>query len=100
MANMRDKFLNKSIALQYDKYAPKVIASAMGFLAEEMVKIANEKGIPVYRDADLAEVLYKFDAGDLIPESLFNAVSTVMLYCYRINSNFRLKLKNSGLLDG
>jgi flagellar biosynthesis protein len=96
---MVEKFLEKSIALQYDKYAPKVIASAMGFLAEEMVKIAKEKGIPIYRDADLAEILYKFKAGDLIPESLFNAVSVVMAYCYRINSDFRQKLKNSGLSD-
>ena len=93
---MEEKFLGKSIALQYDKYAPKVIASAMGFLAEEMLKIAKEKGIPVYKDADLAEILYKFKVGDLIPESLFNAVSVVMAYCYRINSDFRQKLKTSG----
>jgi len=97
---MEEKFFGKSIALQYDKYAPKVIASAMGFLAEEMVKIAKEKGIPVYQDADLAEILYKFKAGDSIPESLFSAVSVVMAYCYRINSDFRQKLKNAGLADG
>ena len=97
---MEEKFLEKSIALQYDKYTPKVIASAVGLLAEAMVKIAEEKGIPIYKDADLAEILYKFDAGDPIPESLFGAVSVVMAYCYRINSNFRQKLKNSGLLDG
>ena len=90
----------KSIALEYDKYAPRVIASAAGLMAEAMIKIAKEKGIPIYKDADLAEILYKFDAGDLIPESLFNAVSVVMAYCYRINSSFRQKLKNSGLLDG
>ncbi|MCL2155993.1 MAG: EscU/YscU/HrcU family type III secretion system export apparatus switch protein [Leptospirales bacterium] len=96
---MEEKFFGKSIALQYDKYAPKVIASAMGFLAEKMVEIAKEKGIPVYKDADLAEILYKFKAGDSIPESLFNAVSVVMAYCYRINSDFRQKVKNSGLFD-
>ena len=96
---MEENFLAKSIALEYDKYTPKVIASATGLLAEAMIKIANEKGIPVYKDSDLAEILYKFDAGDLIPESLFSAVSVIMAYCYRINSNFRQKLKNSGLLD-
>jgi flagellar biosynthesis protein len=96
---MEENFLGKSIALQYDKYAPKVIASAMGFLAEEMLKIAKEKNIPIYKDADLAEVLYKFKAGDLIPESLFNAVSVVMAYCYKMNSDFRQKLKTSGLFD-
>ncbi|MCL1865477.1 MAG: EscU/YscU/HrcU family type III secretion system export apparatus switch protein [Spirochaetes bacterium] len=96
---MEEKFIDKSIALQYDEYAPKVIASAAGFLAEKMIEIAKEKGIPVYKDADLAEILYKFKSGDSIPESLFNAVSVVMAYCYRINSDFRQKLKNSGLFD-
>jgi len=96
---MKEKYVGKSIALQYDEYAPKVIASAMGFLAEKMVKIAEDKGIPVYKDADLAEILYKFKAGESIPESLFRAVSVVMAYCYRINSDFRQKLKNSGLAN-
>jgi len=96
---MKENVIGKSIALQYDKYAPKVIATAMGFLAEKMIEIAKEKEIPIYKDADLAEVLYKLKVGDSIPESLFNAVSVVMAYCYRINSDFRQKLINSGLLD-
>ncbi len=92
--------MQKSIALQYDKDAPKIIASARGILAEKMLKIAMEKNITIYKDDDLAEILSKFKAGDVIPETLFGAVSVVMAYCYRINSDFRRKLNNSGLLNG
>lgn len=92
--------MDKSIALQYDKDAPKIIAVARGFLAKKMIKIAEEKKITIYKDDDLAEILSKFDAGDLIPETLFGAVSVVMAYCYRINSDFRQKLHSSGLLNG
>jgi flagellar biosynthesis protein len=92
--------MQKSVALQYDKDAPKVIASARGILAEKLIKIAMEKKITIYKDDDLAEILSKFKAGDVIPETLFGAVSVVMAYCYRINSDFRQKLNNSGLLNG
>ncbi|HNX23459.1 MAG TPA: EscU/YscU/HrcU family type III secretion system export apparatus switch protein [Spirochaetota bacterium] len=97
---MKQGFIEKSIALQYDKDAPKIIASARGILAEKMIKIAKEKKITIYKDEDLAEILSKFKAGDLIPENLFGAVSVVMAYCYSINSDFRQKINNSGLLNG
>jgi len=97
---MKQEFIEKSVALQYDKDAPKIIASARGILAEKMIKIAEEKKITIYKDHDLAEILSKFKAGDVIPETLFGAVSVVMAYCYRINSDFRQKLNNSGLLNG
>lgn len=97
---MKQKIMQKSIALQYDKVAPKIIASARGILAEKMIKIAGEKKITIYKDQDLAEILSKFKAGDVIPETLFGAVSVVMAYCYRINSDFRQKLNSSGMLNG
>lgn len=92
--------MDKSVALQYDREAPKIIASARGILADKMLKIAREKGITIYRDEDLVEILSKFKAGDTIPETLFEAVSVVMAYCYRVNSDFRKKLNSSGLLNG
>jgi len=91
--------MDKSVALQYDKDAPKVIAVARGILAEKMLKIAEEKKITIYKDEDLTEILSRFNAGDAIPESLFGAVSAVMAYCYRINSDLRQKINNSGFLN-
>ena len=100
MTNLKQKFTQKSIALQYDRDAPVIIASARGYLAEKLIKIAMEKKITIYKDDDLAEILSKFKTGDVIPETLFGAVSVVMAYCYRVNSDFRQKLNKSGLLNG
>lgn len=97
---MTQGFVEKSVALQYDKDAPRIIASARGILAEAMIKIAEEKNITIYKDADLVEILSKFKTGDVIPKTLFEAVSVVMAYCYRINYDFRQKLNNSGLFNG
>ena len=65
-----------------------------------MLEIAEQKNITVYKDNDLAEILSVFKAGDVIPEKLFGAVSVVMAYCYRMNSEFRQKLINSGIMNG
>jgi flagellar biosynthesis protein len=92
--------MEKTVALQYDEIAPKVIASARGLLAKKMLEIAEEKKITIYKDPDLAEILSVFKAGDVIPENLFGAVSVVMAYCFRINSDFRQKLINSGMMNG
>jgi flagellar biosynthesis protein len=92
--------MEKTVALQYDEIAPKVIASARGLLAKKMLEIAEEKKITIYKDPDLTEILSVFKAGDIIPENLFEAVSVVMAYCYRINSDFRQKLINSGMMNG
>lgn len=92
--------MDKAVALEYDKIAPKVIATARGLLAKKMLEIAEQKNITVYKDPDLTEILSAFQAGDVIPEKLFGAVSVVMAYCYRINSDFRQKLINSGMTNG
>ncbi len=92
--------MDKSVAIQYEKDAPRVIAVARGILVEKMLKIAEEKKITIYKDKDLTEILSSFEAGDVVPEALFGAVSAVMAYCYRVNSDFRQKLNNSGFLNG
>jgi len=92
--------MDKAVALEYDKIAPKVIATARGLLAKKMLEIAEQKNITVYKDSDLTEILSSFKAGDAIPEKLFGAVSVVMAYCYRVNSDFRKKIINSGIING
>jgi flagellar biosynthesis protein len=92
--------MDKAVALEYDKIAPKVIATARGILVKKMLEIAKQKNITVYKDHDLTELLSVFKAGDVVPERLFGAVSVVMAYCYRVNSDFREKLINSGMING
>jgi type III secretion system FlhB-like substrate exporter len=43
-------------------------------------------------------VLSQVPVGIEIPETLFKAVSEVLAYCYRINSDFKKKLDNMGIL--
>jgi len=92
--------MERAVAIEYRRDAPKIIAKAGGELVKKMLKIAAQKNITIYRDADLTEVLYRLKTGDDIPEQSFGAVAAVMAYCYRVNDSFKNKINAAGLIDG
>src|SRR5690606_33723946 len=58
-----------AVALFYDgKAAPKLSAKGEGDVAEEIVRIALEHGVPLYENAALAQSLATLELGDEIPE--------------------------------
>ena len=63
----------KAAALSYDAekdIAPKVTARGYGEVAERIMAIAREHGIPLYEDKSLVELLVRLDLGDSIPYEL------------------------------
>jgi len=72
----------RAVALKYnrDNVAPIVVASGMGHLAERIVEVAADSGVPVYEDNSLATILSQMKLGQEIPSSLYQAV--VQIYAY------------------
>ena len=75
--------------------APVVVAKGGGYLAEKILEIAKECGIPLYEDPDLVEVLAKIDLGNVIPPELYQAVAEVLAFVYNLNREMK-----TGLLGG
>ena len=76
-----------AVALEYtpDKdHAPKVVASGQGVMAEKILALAREHGIPVYNDAPLTAALASINLGEEIPPELYMVVAEVLAYIYRI----------------
>ena len=74
----------RAVALRYDGGgAPVVVASGMGYLAEKIVEVASESGVPVYEDTSLATMLSQLSLGQEIPDSLYRAI--VAIYVYFLN---------------
>lgn len=75
----------RAAALQYrpGDGAPVIVASGMGHLAEKIVEVAGDNGVPVYEDTSLATVLTQMELGREIPEELYQAV--VDIYVYFLN---------------
>jgi len=76
----------KAIALQYDgENAPIVTASGEGDIAEEIIRIAREHGVPLREDMMLAALLSELELGEEIPPLLYRVVAEVIAYAYIIS---------------
>lgn len=77
--------LKHAVALFYDgKEAPTVTAKGYGNEAEEIIRIAQENGVPLCDNAPLAELLSHLELGDAIPEALYVAIAHIIAFAYRM----------------
>lgn len=85
---MEDKHRERAIGLQYDPEkdnAPKVKVRGAGFLAERIIKMARQYGVPIKQDSELVETLYALDINQEIPPELYRAVAEILAYIYRMS---------------
>jgi flagellar biosynthesis protein len=76
-----------AIALSYDKHnAPTVTAKGTGELAEQIIALAKEHGIPLFENAYLTQLLVLLDLGNEIPEELYVAVAEIIAFAYWLNN--------------
>ena len=79
-----------AVALRYDPTegnpAPRVVATGQGYMAEEILRVARENGIPLRQDPALATALETLDVGAQIPPELFQAVAEVLAFVYKMNA--------------
>jgi len=78
-----------AVALRYredSEAAPRVVAKGYGTVADSIVRLAQQHGVPLHRDEDLARVLVQLDLNALIPPELYAAVAEVLAYIYRMNA--------------
>ncbi|ARN75439.1 EscU/YscU/HrcU family type III secretion system export apparatus switch protein [Oceanicoccus sagamiensis] len=79
----------KAAALQYDgKNAPTVSAAASGELAEEIIEIARQHGIPLFENEALLKLLMDIGVGEEIPETLYLCIAQVIAFAYQIQGKF------------
>ncbi len=76
----------RAVALKYTGTgAPQVAASGQGLVAERILALAEEAGIPIRRDPALAAALSTLDLGTEIPEELYMAVAEVLAWAYQLS---------------
>lgn len=79
-----------AVALKYDGAvmpAPQVVAKGQGFVALKIMALAQEAGVAMIQNRELARALYKtVEVGELIPTSLYRAVAEVLAYVYSLRA--------------
>lgn len=76
----------KAAALVYSgANAPTVVAKGEGFVAKQIIEVADRHEVPLISDDQLVSMLVKVPLGDEIPENLYVAIAEVLAHVYRLN---------------
>lgn len=77
--------IQKAVALFYDgENAPTINAKGEAEVAEEIIRIAQEYGVPLCDNPALVNLLSTLELGDSIPEALYVAVATIIAFAYNL----------------
>lgn len=83
---------SSAVALRYapeapfKDLAPRLVAKGEGLLADRIVALARQHGIPVERDPDLLAALEPLQMDQIVPPELFQAVAIMLAAIYRANA--------------
>lgn len=76
--------MNRAAALKYSQEsadsAPVVVASGLGYVAEKIISVAQDNGVPIYHDDSLANLLSQLDVGSEIPPELYKTIVDIYVY--------------------
>jgi len=77
----------EAVALRYPEWAdaPYISAKAKGSVAKRLVEIADENGIPIVENAEMANVLSLQNVGSFILESTYSAIATIFAFVVKLD---------------
>jgi flagellar biosynthesis protein len=88
----KQKLAKKAVALRYTPprdQAPKVTAKGSGFLAQKIIELAREHGVPIKEDPVLIQILSQLDFYQEIPPSIYIVVAEILAFVYSVNNRWR-----------
>lgn len=84
---MKARDVTEAIALLYDEEfndAPVIVSKGNNLLAKKMLELAKKNNIAVIENEDIASELIKLDVGREIPYALYEAVSVILAFVYKL----------------
>lgn len=78
----------RAAALSYKRgyYAPVMVASGRGAVAEAIISCAHESGVYVHESPELVTLLMQIDNDQFIPPELYRAVAEVLVWLQWMDS--------------
>lgn len=83
--------ISKAVALRYDKEledAPRIIAQGKGEIAEKIIELAIENGIPIHNDPALVDILLDLEYYSEIPEELYKVIARILILVYELDKRY------------
>ncbi len=88
--------IKKAVALRYEKgkdTAPRVTAKGQGKIAEKILEIARQAGLPIKENADLVEVLSRLELNSEIPAETYVVVAEILAWVYSLNEKHKIQAR-------
>jgi len=88
--------VNRAAAISYDPAdndVPVLAAFGEGHLADKIVEVAKESGVPVLADPGLSNMLSKLSVGDEISPEMYEAVAKVLAFVSEVDRSYGEKIK-------
>lgn len=75
-----------AVALRYieDLPAPFIVAKGKRELARRVVRIAEESGVDIVEEPELAEGLFEFHVGSFIPEEMYEIIAHILVQVMKV----------------
>lgn len=81
--------LKQAIALTYDGLnAPTLTAKGDEELAQAILAIAREHGLPIYENAELVKLLARLELGEAIPEALYVCIAEIIAFAWHLTGKY------------
>ena len=80
--------LPRAVALRYQPSrdpAPRVTAKGAGVVAQKIIDLGKEHGIPIQEDPGLIQVLTQLDFYQEIPPKIYAVVAEILAFVYRLH---------------
>ena len=87
---------SQAAAISYDPAehdVPILSAFGEGHIAEKIIEIAIESGVPVHAEPGLTDMLSKLSAGDEIAPEMYDAVAKVLVFVSEVDKSYGEKIK-------
>jgi len=93
-----EKTIRRAAAISYDPSendVPILSAFGEGYLAQKIVSVAKESGVPILPDPSLSSMLSKISVGDEISPEMYEAVAKVLVFVSEVDRSYGEKVKRT-----
>lgn len=79
--------INEAIALRYQEeedHAPLIVAKGKGEIAEAILELAHQSGVPTLKDPELVKLLEGVEVGEYIPPEAYALAAEIIAFIWRL----------------
>lgn len=88
---MSERINKKAVAVKYDPEksdAPVVVAKGRGYIAELIIKTAQENEVPLKEDNELIDYLMSLELYEEIPPELYTVIAEILAFIYKSDKDY------------